>query len=205
MRVWVAGTVIVSDLESSVPGGRTPPPARTESGGRRTPGYLIRPACWNTWLAPLAAKAAALAGGVPEISSEIAVSSSCWLWLNAVVGGKALGSASDSAYASACRKLSGTPAKCSDATVLVMARPGKSSALISWVRNGFGSSYSMNFQAAVCWALDTCGLMNMPHGPSGMQGELVGHLSSSKPTLPPASGVPALGVNWLASIEVSPS
>src|SRR6202161_191644 len=147
----------------------------------------------------------ALLGDVPEMSSEIAVSSSCWLWLNAVVGGKALGSASDSAYDSACRKLSGTPAKCSAATVLVTARPGKSSALISWVRNPVESRYSMYFQAAFCCALETCGLMNIPHGPSGMQGELVGHLISSKPTAPPASGVPALGVNSLASIEVSPS
>src|ERR1700761_2348809 len=139
------------------------------------------------------------------MSSEIAVSSSCWLWLKAVVGGEALGSACDSAYASACRKLSGTPAKCSAATVLVTARPGKSSALISWVRNWVESRYSISFQAAFCWALDTCGLRNMPQGPSGMQGELVGHLTSSKAAAPPASGEPALGVNSLASIEVSAS
>src|ERR1700761_9513123 len=133
------------------------------------------------------------------MSSEIAVSSSCWLWLKAVVGGKALGSACDSAYASACRKLCGTPANFSEATVLVTARPGKSSALISWVRNCVEDRYCIRFQAAFCGSLGTRGLLNMPHGPSGMQGELVGNLTSSKQSLPPASVVPALGVNSLAS------
>src|SRR5262245_45223003 len=52
----------------------------------------------------------------------------------------------------------------------------------------------MSFHAAFCSALLTLGLMNMPHGPSGMHGSAAGHFGTVKPTAP-AIGELGAGVN----------